>query len=380
MLAPAMLPAERRQLAALVDIVEPWRSLAARALEPNVFYDPGFALAAAPVLGRDVQAVLVWSADAPRRLVGLFPFAIAKRRYGVKLPLLVGWTHRFAPLGTPLVDRDACAEVVAAFLDHVADDETLPKRMLLPLVAETGPVASALQSALARRGGVSAAFGRHRRAVLRPGGERPGYIERAIGSKRRKELRRQRHRLADVGPLSFALATTPGEVGPALRDFLALEAGGWKGRAGTAIAGHPDIRRFAETAIDALAARGGVAVARLCCRSRPIACIVTLKSANAAWSWKVAHDESFAGSSPGVQAFIDLTEAMLADENLVSVDSCASPDHTMIDHLWRERLSIGDWLIGLRPGAAFDLACRLEAVRREVGALARQLRDRMRRR
>ena len=43
-----------------------WRDLAARALEPNVFYDPAFALAAAPVFGADAGAVLVWSKAAPR--------------------------------------------------------------------------------------------------------------------------------------------------------------------------------------------------------------------------------------------------------------------------------------------------------------------------
>jgi hypothetical protein len=98
MLAPSQtLFTERRPLAALCDYVEPWRRLAAHAAEPNVFYEPGFALAAAPVLGRDVEAILVWSADMPRRLVGLFPFRVAARRYAVKLPVLVGWTHPFAP-------------------------------------------------------------------------------------------------------------------------------------------------------------------------------------------------------------------------------------------------------------------------------------------
>ena len=68
MLAPTLtkLSAERRPLAALGDIIEAWRDLAARAAEPNVFYDPDFALpaAGAPALGRDVEAILVWSADA----------------------------------------------------------------------------------------------------------------------------------------------------------------------------------------------------------------------------------------------------------------------------------------------------------------------------
>jgi hypothetical protein len=61
MLAPSQtLLTERRPLAALCDHIEPWQRLAAHAAEPNVFYEPGFARAAAPALGRDVEAILVW--------------------------------------------------------------------------------------------------------------------------------------------------------------------------------------------------------------------------------------------------------------------------------------------------------------------------------
>ncbi len=52
---------EWRKLSELEAITAAWRDLAARALEPNVFYEPAFALAAAPVFGRDAGAVLVWS-------------------------------------------------------------------------------------------------------------------------------------------------------------------------------------------------------------------------------------------------------------------------------------------------------------------------------
>ena len=94
-----------------------WRDLVARALEPNVFYDPAFALPAARVFGADVGAVLVWSKTAPR-LIGLFP-ARVERRYGM-MGTLTGWTHPYAPFGVPLVDRDEAEAAIGAFLDHVA--------------------------------------------------------------------------------------------------------------------------------------------------------------------------------------------------------------------------------------------------------------------
>ena len=57
--------AEWKPLAALAELRDEWRELCRRALEPNVFYDPAFALAAAPVFGAGVGAVLVWSRAMP---------------------------------------------------------------------------------------------------------------------------------------------------------------------------------------------------------------------------------------------------------------------------------------------------------------------------
>ena len=120
--AAGALPVEWRSLLELESIEEEWRELAARALEPNIFYEPAFALPAARVFGRDAGAVLVWSGTNPRKLLGFFPARIAPRRYGLKLPVLVGWTHPYAPLGTPLVEREAAEPVIAAWLAHLADD------------------------------------------------------------------------------------------------------------------------------------------------------------------------------------------------------------------------------------------------------------------
>ena len=56
-----MARVEWRGLSTLQTIVEEWRALAGRALEPNVFYEPAFLSAAAPVFGAGAGAVLVWS-------------------------------------------------------------------------------------------------------------------------------------------------------------------------------------------------------------------------------------------------------------------------------------------------------------------------------
>jgi CelD/BcsL family acetyltransferase involved in cellulose biosynthesis len=375
---------EWQPLAALGAIMTEWRELAARALEPNVFYEPGFALAAAPVFGAGVGAVTVRSKG---RLIGLFPGRIA-RRYGV-MPAFVGWTHPYAPLGVPLVDRDEADLGVAAFLGC----PELPKLLLLPMLTE-GPVAAAFARALAAAQGHCSTYGRHERALLVPA-ERKDYLDRAIGAGKRKELRRQRRRLTKQGPLEVATARAPAEVAAALDDFLSLEASGWKGRAGTAARGNAQVATFMRSAVTALAVDGNARIDRLMHHPLPhppplagegregaIAATITLRSGATSWLWKIAYDETHARASPGVQLTLDLTTSLLADATVSRVDSCATADHPMIDHLWRERLTLADWLIapGSQSLGAYRLARPLETARRTAHGAAKWLRDTIRKR
>jgi len=374
MLAPrdTALTTQWRPLAALGDIAAEWRALAQRAAEPNAFYEPAFALAAAPVLGADAGAVLVWSA-APRRLIGLFPCRIEQRRYGLRLPLLAGWTHPYGPLGTPLVDRDAADAAVAAFLDHIAEDARLPKLLLMSYLVDDGPVWAAFARAIAQRGARAARFGAHRRALLAPR-ERAGYLDASLGHKKRKELRRQRRRLDETGGVAFTLAAEPDEVGRAMEDFIALEAQGWKGAAGTAAGQTAAVRTFMSEAVANLARDGQARVARLMHGGCAIAAGVLLRSGDGAWFWKIAYDEGAARASPGVQLTLDLTDAILSDPAIAWCDSCATPGHAMIDSVWRERRPVVDLMIALAPGFDFTLACRMESVRRGVIEAARDAR------
>ncbi len=372
MLAPrdTALTTEWRPLASLAGVAAEWRALGERAAEPNVFYAPDFALPAAAALAPDAGAVLVRAVE-PHRLIGFFPCRIEPRRYGLRLPLLTGFTHPYGPLGTPLVDRDGVDAAVGAFLDHVADDVALPKLLLMPYLVEGGPVTAALAAGIAQRDGREARFGRHRRALLAPGDDRDDYLSAALGRKKRKELGRQRRRLAEAGEIAFTLGREPSGVANGLADFFALEAHGWKGRARTAAAQSAAIRQFMETAVMGLAAHGQARVVRLVHADRTIAAGIVLTSGSGAWFWKIAHDEGAARASPGVQLTRDLTEALLRDPAVAWCDSCATADHAMIDSIWRERRPIVDALFALAPGRDFALARRLEALRRGAVALGR---------
>jgi len=373
------LAVEWRMLSELEPIADEWRELAARALEPNVFYEPAFALEAAKIFGGDAGALLVWSGTSPRKLLGFFPGRIEPRRYGLKLPVLVGWTHPYAPLGTPLVEREAAEPVIAAWLAHLADDPELPGLVLLPLLPVDGPFAIVLDAIVRRAQMPVADFNTHQRAVLVPNGDRLFYVERTVGRHRHKELRRYVRRLGDIGALLFTTATEPETVATAIEDFFKLETRGWKGTAGTAAASHEDIRNFIAAAVSGLAAEDKVAINRIFIDGSAIAVTIMLRSADTAWFWKIVYDENFAQHSPGVVLTFAVTEDLVEDTTLVRTDSCAAADHPMIDHIWRERLTLCDRLIAVRPLAPFAAVRRLEMLRNAALAAAKAVRNQMHR-
>ena len=373
------LAVEWRSLSELESIVDEWRDLATRVLEPNVFYEPAFALPATRIFGRDAGALLVWSGTSPRKLLGFFPSRIETRRYGLKLPVLVGWTNPYAPLGTPLVEREAAEPVIAAWLAYLADDPELPGLVLLPFLPTDGPFATALDAIVRRAQMPVADFNLYQRAQLVPDGDRLFYVERTVGQHRHKELRRYVRRLGDIGALLFTTATEPETVAAAVEDFFKLETRGWKGKAGTAAALHDDIRNFIASAVSGLAAEGKVAINRIFIDGSAIAVTIMLRSADTAWFWKIVYDEKFAQHSPGVVLAFAVTEDLVEDTTLVRADSCATADHPMIDHVWRDRLTLCDRLIAVRPQASFSSVRRLEMLRNAAIAAAKAVRNQMHR-
>jgi CelD/BcsL family acetyltransferase involved in cellulose biosynthesis len=373
------LAVEWRPLSDLEPIADEWRELAGRALEPNVFYEPAFAQPAAKIFGRDAGALLVWSGTSPRKLLGFFPGRIEPRRYGLKLPVLVGWTHPYAPLGTPLVEREAAEPVIAAWLAHLADDPELPGLVLLPFLPADSPFALALDAIVRRAQMPVADFNTHQRAQLVPDDDRLFYVERTLGQHKHKELRRYVRRLGDIGALLFTTATEPETVAGAIEDFFKLEMRGWKGEAGTAASLHADIRDFITAAVAGLAAEGKVAINRIFIDGSAIAVTIMLRSADTAWFWKTVYDEKFAQHSPGVVLTFAVTEDLVEDTTLVRTDSCAAANHPMIDHIWRERLTLCDRLIAVRPLASFASVRRLEMLRNAAVAAAKAVRNQMHR-
>jgi hypothetical protein len=206
----------------------------------------------------------------------------------------------------------------------------------------------AIAAALQRQGLRFHTLKSHLRASLDATREADELLRDALGAKKLKELRRLRNRLGEHGAVRFEVARSPQDVAAALEAFLQLEASGWKGQRGTALVQDKGDAAFARRAAMASADSGQCEIVTLCAGDTPVAAAIVVRHQHRAFYFKLGIDERFAKYSPGVQLTLELTRHLCADPAITSADSTASPDHPMIDPIWRGRFAIGDVLIPLR--------------------------------
>jgi CelD/BcsL family acetyltransferase involved in cellulose biosynthesis len=321
-----------------------WRDLMARSLEPNVFLDPAFALAAARIAPR-VEFLLVWEGEAARRrLIALWP--VSPRSVWNAAPVR-GWTHDYTCSGAPLLDRERAATALSAIVEDLRFAKA--PALVAPQVRRDGPTSVFLRQ-FARRRGLGFDFvADHERAAFALEG-RDDAPAMAASARKRKEWRRQMRRLRDRGPLGFGMASEGADLAKRIDDFLRIEASGWKGGNGGAFLERPGHACFLRETLVALAEEGKVRLYWLACGDRIVACNILLAAHDEAFFWKTAFDEDFAFASPGVLLTIQMTEALQGEAQLRLIDSCATADHPMIDHLWRGRVPVADIVLGLDAG------------------------------
>ena len=327
---------------------EAWETLAARAIEPNGYYLPEWELAVnASAVGRTgTSALCAWSDTSPTaQLVGLMPVISLRRAYRVPLPALVSG-HPYGTLCTPLIDRNSPEAAMASLIR--AAREAGAHALILRDVSLEGAAMAAIADVLARDGLRPRVLQSHLRACLDATRDPDALLHDALGAKKLKELRRQRNRLADNGAVTFEVARSPDDVRAGTEIFLTLEASGWKGARRTALIQNEGDAAFIRRATRALAATGQCEIVTLRAGATPVASGVVLRHQDRAFYFKIGVDEHFAKFSPGVQLTLDLTRHLCDDPAIASADSTASPDHPMINPIWRGRIAIGDTLIPLR--------------------------------
>ena len=328
------------RLLSLAEITDPaflsaWERLVGRAAEPNPFFEPWFLVPSLEQWGANNRVtVKAWFHDG--RLAGLMPIVRSAKYYGHILTHATGWLHANAFCGVPLVVAGLEEDFWRAMLAHF---DRMARRALflhLPLLPAGGPLDAALERVLAASPRAHYRVAEQQRAFLTGDMGAQAYLEEAMSAKKRKELRRQHNRLAEEGALAFERLEGDEGLAEWTAEFLALEAAGWKGEAGSALASAPDTTALFTQALAGAAAAGRLERLALRLDGRAIAMLANFITPPGAYSFKTAFDEDYARFSPGMLLQLE-NLALLERADVAWADSCAVEGHPMIERLWRDK-------------------------------------------
>lgn len=335
--------------AALRRLVPQWEALAAEAAEPNPFYEPWMLLPALDAYGAGEEGAgfrcaAVWLDGT---LAGLFPMRLERRWRRMPVRAARSWRHRNMVVATPLVRAKTASECVAALL---------AARVAPVLEFEWTPADGAFYGALAETAGdagypwlVTDAYARA--VLLRERDPRSRF-----NSNMKNNLRRWRSRLAAHGELTPARLSSGDDVAAWLDEFMRLEASGWKGRAGTALASREDDRRFAGEVLAEAFRRGRLIITGLDLGGRALARHCMLAAGEGAFTFKIAYDETYAGCSPGILAEVDNVRQFFESPGPRWIDSNTARANTSYGRVWKDRRTVQRVAVGTHGAGRLAVA------------------------
>lgn len=215
------------------------------------------------------------------------------------LPLLVGGAITRAPVnghtpeyGAVAVDAASRRRLLAEVAGHTG------RGLLLDLLALDEQEATDLEWALASRVRHLDLVPASRTRATEVTGTWDDFLA-TFDADRRRELRLSMDRAARHGEVELATHRGGDDLPRWLAECLDIEASGWKGREGTAIASRPSTRRFYEQMLGWAADQGWLELRSLRLDGRLAAVQIALRHDDVLYLLKTGYDERFAAAAPG---------------------------------------------------------------------------------
>jgi CelD/BcsL family acetyltransferase involved in cellulose biosynthesis len=274
-----------------------WDELADR-VNASPWLRPGWISAWEQAFGRGSLEVLTLRRDG--RLVGVLPL---EQRFGT----LRSTSNVHSPAFSMLVeDEEAARELGRSLFAHGR------RQVTLGFLLADDPALDTCRSA-ARAARYRLIEGTLERSpYIATNGDWPGY-ERQRESRFLRELRRRRRRLGEQGRLALDVTDGRQQLGELLDEGFAVEAAGWKGKRGTAIASHPATRRFYGDVARWAAQRGWLRLAFLRLDERPLAFDYCLEEQGVHYLLKTGYDPSYGAFAPGMLIRREMIERAFSD-------------------------------------------------------------------
>lgn len=321
-----------------------WFTLSDDCEQPNPFFSPWFLRPAMRWLDKeDAVRLLLIRDDQTGQLIGLIPIIAGKTFAKLPLKHVAVWKNNHLYTGTPLIRMGYALRAMRALVDWIGTGPFGIRFLRFNQLPADGPVYHALRAACASCEREMSVQARDNRAVLRRGHKFETLLGASQSAKQAAELRRRFRRFDEAGRVEFNETFLSTGDAPALSEaFMRLENAGWKktDEHGFALAKTEEETQFFREAIRSGAERGAIVASVLTLDESPVAIGFSLRAQDMLFGFKTAFDRQHAKFSPGKRIFHETTERMLADTRYSLYDSCAKPDHPMIDRMWPDRQEI----------------------------------------
>ena len=321
-----------------------WRALAARAMEPNPFFEPDCVIPAAThqTFGAEIKLVV---AERDGLFLACLPVRHI-RRWKFPYPMVTSQVRRMGYLGTPLVDPEGGVEAVVALLRALVGLRRTATARLLVIdgMNGAGPVATLLREALAALKLPMRVFESYDRGLLARRDE-PTY-DKVHSSKARYNIRRQ-HRLLQSELGCETVVVDRADDPTAIQDYIDLEASGYKGRTGVAMTTVPGEPEYFSEMCKRFAEAGRLHVLALEADGRTLAMAVWIRGGEGMFLPKISFDEKYSKFGPGVLLQMDAIRYFHSQTDAMWIDTCTSPDNQLLLRLYPDRRRIESLFIVL---------------------------------
>jgi hypothetical protein len=329
-------------------LVPAWEDLCRRAIEDNVYFLPRYARALLNSVERNsaVCFALVWDGT---KLTGLLPFVKPKLSIPVVGSIGHAWQSNYTFGCMPLLDRDQPVDAAKALLEVISTAGE--HEWIIPAVNTGGRACEALTIALRSLGRPNLFMNTFQRASLDANLDYDEHMRTGVAGKRRRELARMRRRLSQLGKVAHEYHESGPGLDSAIAAFLKIEAGGWKGRRGTALACSEDMKRFAIEAFTGIETPGVCRADTLMLDDQPVAVGITVFAGRTGFTIKCAYDETYRSYAVGLQLELEVMRSFLSERWADRLDGATSDAH-VIDSLWPGRVEVADMIFSLSPRSA----------------------------
>lgn len=331
-----------RDLAQLQKQVVAWEKLAQDAIEPNVFYEAWCLLPAIELYGKgEVEVAFVQELDPGSggrpRLIGVFPLVYDSSFRGIPCRAARLWKHPHCYLADPLIARDSAEDCWDALLRWLHSRRPRISLLEMPTISSDGPMYHSLMEHLCRRRMPLHVLEFYSRALMRLDVDGEAYLRAGVSGSHRKSFAKKRKHLEELGRLEVTVLPDDGDLDGWMREFVLLEASGWKGQEGTAIACQPSDVAFFSRIMACSLARHRLLLMAMHLDGRMIAAQQAIYAADGAFALKTAYDEALGHDSPGMLLEMEVVQELHRTRRAQWIDCCSAANNESLKRVWKQQ-------------------------------------------